>query len=158
MFYVGCICNRDYFHSHKIQENEVPLFQQITFIFPEYIFLLLFAASSSSSLFLSFCLFSFSFLYFLPRSLFRLSAFHISSLTLLIYLPYFPLELSLHTIANNPVKESHLCSRALSINSPFFSSSHHWSLYFYILVSSYLLHPFMEILVTSCNVAHAVSF
>lgn len=83
-----------------------------------------------------FCLFSFCLLYFLPCSLFRLHTFHIPSLTLLSYLSYFPLELSLHTIANNPVKESHLCSHAFSTNSPFFPlSSHHWSLYFYILVS-----------------------
>lgn len=44
--------------------------------------------------------------------------FHLS---LLSYLSFFPLELSLHTIANNLVEESHLCSHALSINSPFFS-------------------------------------
>lgn len=36
-------------------------------------------------------------------------------------LSYFPLELSLHTIANNPTKISHLCSWAFSINSHFSS-------------------------------------
>lgn len=45
-------------------------------------------------------------------------AFHLSPLS---YLSFFPLELSLHTIANNLVKESHLCSHAFSINSHFFS-------------------------------------
>ena len=46
--------------------------------------------------------------------------FHLSPLS---YLSFFPLELSLHTIANNLVKESHLCSHAFSINSPPFFPS-----------------------------------
>lgn len=65
--------------------------------------------------FVSFSIFP---LLFPSSPLFRLHTFHIPSLPL-SYQSFFPLELSLHTIANNLVKESHLCSHAFSINSPF---------------------------------------
>lgn len=55
--------------------------------------------------------------------------FHLSLLTC----HFFPLELSLHTIANNLVRESHLCSHAFSVNSRFSPSPHCWSFLFRFL-------------------------
>lgn len=54
-----------------------------------------------------------------PAPLFSFHTFHISSL--FSSLSFFPLELSLHTIANNLVKESHLCSHVF-LEIPIFPS------------------------------------
>lgn len=89
--------------------------------------ILLLSTSSFSSLFWAFsislhiCLFQF----------FYLS--HSSHLFQVIC-HFFSLGLSLHTIANNLVRESHLCSCALSINSPFFLSLFMWL----VIVNIYL--------------------
>lgn len=59
------------------------------------------------------CLFSFRHSYFCLSPLLGFRTYYI--LSLFSNLSYFPLELSLHTIANNPAEESHLCSWAFSI-------------------------------------------
>lgn len=67
------------------------------------------------------CLFSFRYSFFCLGPLLGFRTYYV--LSLFSNLSYFPLELSLHTIANNPAKELHLCSWAFSINphlSPFF--------------------------------------
>ena len=112
---------------HEIQKNAAPprlaFVQQITYLYSPSTslisaYILFLTTSSFPSLFLSFFI---SPLIFPSRSFIQASipfAFHLSPLS---YLSFFPLELSLHTIANNLVKELHLCSHAFSINSSFFS-------------------------------------
>lgn len=98
----------------EMRHHGVPIFKSNhKFVFPE--------PPSHPLAFLVCVFFHFATHYFCLTPLLGFRTYYV--LSLFSSLSFFPLELSLHTIANNPAKVSHLCSWAFSINphfSPFF--------------------------------------
>lgn len=117
LYFVLCCCYTKY---RKMQLHHVWLLCNKSHIYILHLprsFLPIFYSSLHHLFLYCFCLFSFCFLYFHPSPSFRFHTFRISFLSFSSLPVIFPLELSVHTIANNLVEELHLCSPAFSINS-----------------------------------------